>query len=66
MKYGYITKRKGNSTAAFYLSLTYVDEERGVYVHRESGFTGYSVREAVRLLKEAAGVKGKHGITLDF
>ena len=66
MKYGYITMSKGNSTVNFYLSLTYVDECAGVYIHREQGFSGYSIREAVRMLKEAAGVKGKHGITLDF
>ena len=66
MKYGYISKEKGNSIASFYLSLTYVDEEAGITVHREQGFSGYSVREAVRMIKEAAGVKGKHGIDLLF
>lgn len=66
MKYGYITKSRGNSCSAFYLSLTYVDETRGVYIHREQGFNGYSIREAVRMIKAAAGVTGKHGITLEF
>ena len=63
MKHGYIRISKGNTWINFYISGGYFTED-GFQNCRERGYSGYSIREALRLFKAENGLKYKRNITI--